>query len=108
MLGRVVGDGGGGSFCCIVVGLFGRGVLGLVFSVAFVFLVVVPVSCLAFAGGFGLLVLVLWGLFVLWGFFLVVFFWLPWLVLVGGGLCPPRCLGFGLWVFCGLVAVSVV
>ena len=41
------------------------------------------------------------------GFFLVFFFWLPWLVSVGGGLCPPRCFGFGLWVFCGLVSVSV-
>ena len=34
--------------------------------------------------------------------------WLPRLVLVGGGLCPPRCFGFGLWCFCGLAFVGGV
>ena len=29
-------------------------------------------------------------------FLFLFFFWLSWLVSVGGGLCPPRCIGFGL------------
>ena len=59
LLGKVaLGDGGGGDACYIVVELCGRGVLWLVSLFAFLVWVVVPVSCLAFAGGFG-------GLFVL-------------------------------------------